>query len=103
MLTTPAIWSVPINLDDTVASTRAVYVQVGVKKNSPRESLEVLTEHNLKEINFRLLLVPLVEVDKESAYIIPFKGQLTNHSIHAAARFQMAAYTCYLVGTNTLG
>ena len=100
-LLTPAIWSVPIHLNDTAASTRTVYVQVGVKKHSQCESLEVLTGHNLKETNFRLLLVPLMNI--VSIYIIQIKEQLTSHSIHTAARFKMAAYTCYVVGTITLG
>ena len=77
------------------------HVQVGVMKNSQREPLEALTGHNLKETNFRLLLVPLI--NNVSVYIIQIKEQLTSHSIDTAARFKMAAYTCYLVGTSTLG
>ena len=33
-------------LDDTVASTRTVYVQVGVKRHSQHESLAIIAKNN---------------------------------------------------------
>ena len=46
----PVIWWVPIHFEDTVASTRTLYVQVGVKRHSQRESLAIIAKNNFRQI-----------------------------------------------------
>ena len=76
-----------------------VYVQVDDMKHSQRESLAVLTRNNIEEIT---LPSSICMADEQRKFlIIQIKGQRAYHSVHTVTSFQMASYTCSLVGMKT--
>ena len=90
--TNKRLWQSCVDLNGICKSRRKETFATQVIRGPYQASLKKCTHH--------LLFLPIM--NNTSSSITQIKGTLTCRSGHTAARFQMAAYTCYLMDIKTL-